>query len=106
MSHLIRTVLCLLVLASVAAGCADEELFITCPMDKSIEAICSAADGDTRLTCVVAQHPQCPDDVCLRWKGNESLCTKVCNPEGNDCPGGSTCTAYADTFYCVKNEHL
>lgn len=101
-------------LALFASACADDGLFASCPFDNKIQAVCNATNTQSELSCVVEQHPQCPDDgtgasPCLSWRGDGTtttgVCTKTCSPTGGDCPSGSQCTAFDAAnakYYCVE----
>jgi len=100
---------CILILG--ASNCDKEEKFQSCPMTDQIKEDCKS---DT-VSCVVAVHPQCPDDVCLIYKFknittgdlwvSEPFCTLEC-AAAEDCPADSTCFDYLDKKYCVPNEYL
>lgn len=104
-----------LVLASSA--CAEEESFISCPFDNSIEKICDATGSGSEFTCLVEKHPQCPLDSvgsspCLSWKGSQTasggVCTDTCKVDG-ECPSGSQCTLFSgsdDRCFCVRLSDL
>ena len=94
----------------LASACTYDDTFSTCPMSKAVLAAC-ASGGGSELSCVVRDHPQCSENVCLSWKGGESRCTKTCKPEASDCPSGSKCLAYAEfqdpaagEYFCVQDE--
>lgn len=110
-------VLSLLVLSVsvLCTACVEDETFQYCPFDPCLWKQCSEDPGGAEGTrvaysCAVAQHPQCPEDVCLRFEGSGPFCTKTCDPalSDADCPDGSRCiqylgaTAAADAvYYCV-----
>jgi hypothetical protein len=91
-------------------GCTDDGMFSSCPFDNSITTVCEQTDGDgAQLSCVVEAHPQCPEDVCLSWRGSSPFCTRTCTLDGGECPDDSTCSAYSQVqnkFYCVENANL
>ena len=90
-------------------SCADDGMFSACPFSTNINQICEGAESGAALSCVVESHPQCPEDICLSWKGGESLCTRVCDPAGNDCPGGSSCQTFSSSegkYFCVEDSSL
>jgi len=102
-----------ILLTVLCAGCGDDDLFISCPLDQDLSAICQQSDGersgDDDLTCVVESHPQCPHDICIKWRHGEPTCSRTCDPNAADCPTGSSCTPFnklQQTFYCVKDEFL
>mgnify|MGYP004059551705 CR=1 FL=1 len=99
----------LLLLAYVFLGCADDGMFTSCPFSTNISQICSGGQDGAALSCVVEEHPQCPEDICLSWKGTESVCTRTCDPAGTDCPGGSSCQAFSASegkYFCVEDSRL
>ena len=81
-----------------ATGCVEEGLFMACPFDQAIEENCISSETGVALTCIVKKHPQCAEDVCLRWESAEqATCTRRC--EGaTDCPVGSQCTPFQDSL--------
>ena len=87
--------LTVLIVALALFGCVDEELHIECKFDSAITDSCHAEEN-AKLTCVVEKHPQCPENVCIAWKGTQSVCSKTCVPVegGNPCPNGSFCATY------------
>lgn len=107
--------LLLLSVSVVFAACVEEETFQYCPFDPCLWEQCSEDPGGVEGTrvaysCAVADHPQCPDDVCLRFEGSGPFCTNVCDPTLNDadCPEGSSCVQYLGAVggaeavhYCV-----
>lgn len=109
---MIRLLTCAVVLTTMALagpGCADADLFEPCPLDQTIQKVCDPGGSNAKLTCAVENHPQCPENVCLSWKGAPSTCTRVCNPSGSDCPSGSSCQAYDSTaskHYCVQDQEI
>lgn len=105
-----RTWLALLGLG-LLSSCTYDDTFSACPLSKKTIETCTS-DGSALLSCVVRDHPQCSEDVCLSWKGGESRCTRSCDPALKDCPEGSTCAAYTEIqsgggeYFCVQNEFL
>jgi hypothetical protein len=109
----VRGWVCLLILSMLTtatmAGCGEDELFVSCPFDKTIQSICDTENDDGQLTCVVKTHPQCQENVCIGWRGHDSVCSRVCTPEGGECPSDATCAAFnerSEEYYCVPNSHL
>ena len=95
-----------LLLITTILGCEEDQIYISCPFDKTITAVCDEGDGGAELTCVIEAHPQCPEDICLSWKGAASTCTRRCDPNGSDCPADSTCSTYGEAenkYFCVQN---
>jgi hypothetical protein len=104
-----------------AMGCVEEGLFTECPFDETIEANCVSSETGVALTCIVKEHPQCPEDICLRWESAaQATCTQSCKA-ATDCPNGSQCTPFQDnastagetttdcalqTCYCVQDADL
>lgn len=101
------------VLGVSATGCTYDDTFSACPFSTRMKEECAGEDG-AAFSCVVREHPQCSQDVCLSWKGGEARCTLTCTPDGGQCPGGSTCTAYVAghsstagaEHFCVQDEFL
>jgi len=96
--------------ALLVFGCEVEETFISCPFDDTINKTCEADDEGLNMTCVVAEHPQCPNDVCIRWKSaDHAVCSMTCSPDGAACPGASSCMPFnenSNDYYCVPNSLL
>ncbi len=96
-------------MAISASGCADETLFLACPFDKTVNENCAQGDGSANFTCVVTDHPQCPEDICLSWKNSEPFCSRPCTVGGHECPDDSKCATFNDidnVRYCVSNAVL
>ena len=96
--------------ALLLLACEAEEEFMACPFDDTITTTCTSDETGLKLTCVVAKHPQCPNDVCLQWKStNNPVCSQTCEPDTTSCPGGSTCMPFnenSEDYYCVPDEFL
>ena len=104
-----------------AVGCEEEGLFMECPFDETIEENCVSSETGVALTCIVEEHPQCPENICLRWESApQATCTRRCQT-ATDCPGGSQCMPFQDNAaeavettndcavqacYCVQNTDL
>ncbi len=110
MSQMFQRVAVILVLA----GCTFDDTFSSCPFSSAMRETCGA-DEAADYSCVVRNHPQCSQDICLSWKGGESVCTLTCSPgAAGSCPSGSTCTAYSGAavaeagaeYFCVQNADL
>ena len=86
--------------AAPLAGCEADTSYGACSVDNRIEAVCRPGVGQ-RLSCVVADHPDCPDRVCLTFEGSSAFCTVGCDPALNNCPSGGKCTPFLQTYYCV-----
>ena len=101
---------CLVFLSIVLlSACADDGMFAACPFSTSINQVCGGGEAGAALSCVIEAHPQCPEDICLSWKGGASVCTRPCDPEGTDCPSGSTCSEFSkseDKYFCVEDSRL
>ena len=101
---------CLVVfLAIVAVSCADDGMFSECPFSTSITQVCEGGESGAALSCVVESHPRCPEDICLSWKGSESVCTRTCDPANDSCPGGSSCQTFSaveSKYFCVEDSRL
>ncbi len=95
--------------ALCVTGCAEEELYLSCPFDSTINQTCAKGDGNADFTCVVTKHPQCPEDVCLSWKNSPAFCTRKCTPGGHECPADSKCAPFNkadEIYYCVSDTVL
>ena len=123
LSKLIRSIhlwlLSLVVCAACVACEGGAEQFISCKLDPKIEdlGLCTddvEAASNTSESCVISDHPQCPEGVCLSWAGSEPFCTGSCQTDGDggsDCPTGSICRGYgldadgtASARYCVQDD--
>ncbi|MCB9729487.1 MAG: hypothetical protein H6744_08775 [Deltaproteobacteria bacterium] len=98
-----RILVVAILLAAALAACDDPELYGECPFSNSIEATCESQAGNTKLTCVVAEHPFCLESVCASWQGSSTFCTRACTAD-SDCPELSTCQTSLDLSFCVENE--
>lgn len=95
-----------LVLATFAtASACDEpaELFHDCPLSQTLLTACAENSDDAEITCAVKQHPMCEQDVCAKWQGSDSFCSKLCT-QPSDCPTGSSCEPYLDYAFCVPDD--
>ncbi len=98
--------------ALLLLACEAEEEFMACPFDDTITTTCTSDETGLKLTCVVAKHPQCPNDVCLQWKStNNPVCSQECDPDPDaaGCPGNSKCMPFnenSEEHYCVPEEFL
>lgn len=103
----------------VLVGCeGGREEFLACPLDPFVieqTSVCRKVEtsaASAQKSCVVTQHPQCPDDVCVSWEGSAGFCTFACKTDA-DCPAESGCYLYQtkagadgqklETRYCVKD---
>lgn len=81
------------------AACDEDGLFESCPLSPTIMELCESVgqadleSGSAQLTCVVEEHPMCPENVCLMWEGSESVCSRTCS-SNNDCPSQASCLPY------------
>jgi len=89
-------------LAFFPAGCDEDEAFPACPMSPSILEACRDESPSTALTCVVAQHPMCDEQICAMWENSEPFCTRACEQDG-DCRAGSSCQSYLSFDLCVPD---
>lgn len=103
-------------LATMAA-CETQKLYVECKLDDDVtkKGICSgskSADKDTS-SCVVREHPQCDQSVCLSYFGLTPFCTTTCS-DANDgvCGNDAFCWTFSDADpvtkstkqqYCVPN---
>jgi hypothetical protein len=94
---------------AVLAGCEEDHMFAPCSFDDKILAACQMDNelSCTNYSCAVAEHPACVDLTCLSFEGATPRCTRACDPQADDCPGGSKCTRYAiqdglEQHACVK----
>lgn len=100
-------------------GCeGGREEFLACPLDPFVVEqtdVCrkvATSAPTAQKSCVVTQHPQCPDDVCVSWEGSAGFCTFPCKTDA-DCPADSGCFLYqtkadaqgqkVETRYCIKD---
>jgi hypothetical protein len=110
----------LVVLAMVASslllnGCLDEEDYMACSFAVDYNTECNTqetTEGETQqgINCVITQHPQCDDGICVRYQGSNAFCSMACVTT-DDCPGNGICEEFAKgcdengencNHYCVK----
>lgn len=103
MRYLVVVATALGALTASAGACDTTELFHDCPLSDSIVAACEAESTTTELTCVVADHPLCEDNICAAWQNSDPFCTQACSVNA-DCPEGSSCETYLDLAFCVPVE--
>lgn len=88
------------VLVVALSACeGGHEDFLACKFDPlaSVGSVCQQAvdsASSAQKSCVITQHPQCPDDVCMQWEGSGGFCTYGCGSDG-DCPVASSCLLYS-----------
>jgi hypothetical protein len=116
MSRLSRwSPLCALALAALAGCEGGTEHFLSCQFDPLLAEedflrCTSAIEGVSTdsESCIVAKHPQCPEDVCLSWAGSDPFCSMSCTDDAS-CPAGSVCRTYElgqtegePVRYCIR----
>lgn len=117
-SILSRTLWSLLAVAALLGCEGGREEFLACPLDPFVleqTSVCRKVEtsaASAQKSCVVTQHPQCPDDVCVSWEGSAGFCTFACKSDA-DCPPDSGCFLYqtkagadgakVETRYCIKD---
>jgi hypothetical protein len=99
------------------AGCeGGREEFLACPLDPfvlqtDVCRVAAGSDSSAQKSCVVTDHPQCPDDVCMSWEGSDAFCTYGCTKDA-DCPAGAGCFLYStrvvdgapkEQRYCIQD---
>jgi hypothetical protein len=104
----------LLFLVSVAiSGCEPPISYGSCDFDPTINGVCCPVNSDChktlplegkKLSCVVDNHPDCAERVCVTYRGSTSFCTQECTQD-SECPNQGCCVPYmvADTeiSYCI-----
>lgn len=98
----------LLFVAAVLAGCMWEETYEECGFPPAQRDVCLKDSGDSDAekenkessNCVL-EHPQCPEDYCVSFRGSAGFCSSACQTNA-DCPDGGTCQTFA--FGCTTDE--
>jgi hypothetical protein len=103
MKRLIQILLPAAVAATVLLpGCLPEESYESCKFQADQAQACSAAVGDeAKNNCVVTEHPQCSEGVCISYRNSSPFCTMEC-VDDSDCPSGGRCLDFA--MKCTKPE--
>jgi hypothetical protein len=111
----------LVVLSLVASGllingCIDDENYMACAYAVDYAPECDTPEADEGddsqqgVNCVITEHPQCDDGICIRYQGSSPFCSMVCITD-DDCPGGGICEEFAKgcdengencSHYCIK----
>lgn len=109
--------LCLLV-ASLACGTGshyepcrlNDRMLKDCDLSL-LDSQCEVSQTDCYATCVVLDHPECPDGPCMlfqyRPQGSAEFyrsgpfCAAPCTQENSTCPDGGMCIKAAGAYYCV-----
>jgi len=101
---------------STMGGCLDDENYAACAfaVDYNDECNVSEPEGEEEssqgINCVITEHPQCDDGICVRYQGSSPFCSMACLGD-DDCPGGGVCQEFAKgcdesgehcNHYCVK----
>ncbi len=102
----------LMILSSLAVAlclfaCESQPDYATCELDEEVtnQGIC-AGKGTGAESCVVEQHPHCPEisgkSACLSYFDSPAFCSRGCQVD-SDCPGQDACCwEFSDTAkYCV-----
>ena len=106
-----------LIVSSLAlSGCLDDENYAACAFAVDYNAECNTQTVDEEdetqqgINCVITQHPQCDDGICVRYQGSDPFCSMACIT-ADDCPAGGICEEFAKgcddngencDHYCVK----
>ncbi|MBM4372112.1 MAG: hypothetical protein FJ098_10690 [Deltaproteobacteria bacterium] len=96
-----KSLLVILALAlATLPGCLEEEDYGACAFAVDYDPECDVPeeeDGEGApggVNCVISQHPQCPDGICIRYQGSPAFCSLSCLVD-DDCPGGGRCEEFA-----------
>ena len=116
--HRITAGLVPLLLASLLAlsGCFSEEDYSGCPFTPSQQKACTAQAGDNveGINCVISEHPECVDGICIMYQGAEPFCSNRC-VDDKDCAEGGVCVQFTMDCgisgtdcakYCVLSAYL
>lgn len=116
MRTLTITLLGLATLGLAVAGCLDDENYTYCKFAVDFNDECNVQEDDDEgetaqgINCVLTQHPQCDDGICIRYHGSSPYCSIACLIH-DDCPGNGICEEFAKgcdensencNQYCVK----
>lgn len=115
MRTLTITLLGIATLGLTAVGCLDDENYAACAFAVDFDHECNVPEdeeGETTqgINCVITQHPQCDDGICVRYQGSSPFCSMACLVS-DDCPGNGVCEEFAKgcdengencNHYCVK----
>jgi len=111
-------VLAMVASTSMLTGCLDEEDYMACSFAVDYNTECNTQEGDEGdettqgINCVITQHPQCDDGICVRYQGSTPFCSMACVTT-DDCPGDGVCEEFAKgcdengencNHYCVKGK--
>jgi len=98
--------------ATLLAGCLPEESYESCRFQADQAKLCEESAGEeTSNNCLVEDHPQCPDGICISYLSSDPFCTSECVVD-DDCPGDGVCKQWAKCtgdpgalvckHYCIK----
>lgn len=93
MTKSLRFALVLMVLVFSGAGCIEDEPYGACEFPPSYNKLCETTE-DEGVNCVNTAHPQCPEGICIRFKGSDGFCTIPCK-KNSDCPESGVCEEFA-----------
>jgi hypothetical protein len=95
-----------------ATGCLSDDAYLECKLSPSMVTACGAGETDNGgVNCVITEHPQCVDGICISYQGNDAFCSLACLTS-DDCPEGGVCIEFAKgcdqngencAHYCVKD---
>jgi hypothetical protein len=90
-------------------GCEPQVSYQGCAFDPLIDGACYDSGSGQLLSCVISNHPDCLDRICLSYQGSTAFCSSTCAADG-DCARGGSCRSFkvggGEEQYCVAPELL
>ncbi len=94
------------VMALSFVACEVHTPYDTCHFDPAINGACFT-NASEKVSCVVDNHPDCPERVCVTYQGDGPFCTKTCT-NASACALGGSCEDFLNdgevVSYCVDPE--
>ena len=90
-------------------GCEPQASYQACAFDPQINGACYESGSGNLLSCVISNHPDCADRICLSYQGSTAFCSASCTTDA-DCTRGGGCRSFNVNReiqnYCVAPELL
>ena len=97
----------------ILTGCEPPISYGACDYDPNINGVCCPVNSTChdsqplegkKLSCVVDDHPDCAERVCVTYRGSSSFCSQEC-AQDSDCPNNGCCVPYlvndSNSMYCI-----
>ncbi len=104
-----RLLLALALSTLLFTGCEPQASYQSCAFDPQIDGACYESNSGQLLSCIISNHPDCADRICLSYQGSTAFCSATCTTD-DDCARGGGCRSFTVNRkienYCVAPELL